>query len=151
LLLGDGHGHFNPVPPATSQLIVPGDAKALTVLDLDHDGWPDFLISRNNSSSLAYRNLGRPGRHSLRIALHGPPGNPSAVGARLSLEFSDGSTQTTEIYAGSGYYSQSSPASFFGYPDSLSPSKLRVRWPSGLSSEHSLPPNASSLSIAPPP
>lgn len=38
LLRGDGHGHFTPVPPAESGLVVPGDAKALAVLDLDEDG-----------------------------------------------------------------------------------------------------------------
>ncbi|MES1194871.1 MAG: VCBS repeat-containing protein, partial [Opitutus sp.] len=56
LLKGDGHGHFSPVPPAESNLVVPGDAKALAVLDLDHDGWPDFLVTRNNDTTLAFRN-----------------------------------------------------------------------------------------------
>ena len=43
LLRGDGRGHFSPVPPAESGLVVPGDAKALAVLDLGNDGWPGFL------------------------------------------------------------------------------------------------------------
>ncbi len=150
LLRGDGHGHFTPVPPAESNLLVTGDAKALTVLDLDHDGWPDFLISRNNSSTLAYRNNGVPGRHSLRIQLHGPAGNPAAVGARLIVELSDGSTQTAEVYAGSGYYSQSTTACFFGYPDSTPPRLIRVRWPSGLSTEQAAPAHATSLILSAP-
>ena len=60
LLRGDGQGHFMPVPPAESGLLVPGDAKAVVVLDLDNDGRPDFLVSRNNSPTLAFRNRGRP-------------------------------------------------------------------------------------------
>jgi hypothetical protein len=153
LLRGDGHGHFTPVPPLESGLVVPGDAKALCVLDLDQDGWPDFFVTRNNGSTLAFRNHGRPGHNSLRIALKGPPGNPTGVGARITLELADGSTQTSEVYAGSGYYSQSSPACFFGYPDSNPPRRLRVRWPSGATSEQDLsakPPSSLSLSAPAP-
>lgn len=58
LLRGDGQGQFIPVTPAESGLLVPGDAKALVVLDLDNDGWLDFLVSRNNGSTLAFRNKG---------------------------------------------------------------------------------------------
>ena len=119
LLRGDGHGHFTPVPPAESGLVVPGDAKALAVLDLDQDGWPDFLITRNNSTTLAYRNRGVAGRHSLGVRLRGPAGNLTAVGARVVLELADGATQTSEIYAGSGYYTQSAAACFFGYPSPI--------------------------------
>ena len=69
LLRGDGRGHFTPVPPAESGLVVPGDAKALAVLDLDHDGWPDFLVTRNNGTTLAFRNGGIAGRRSLCVRL----------------------------------------------------------------------------------
>jgi len=136
MLRGDGRGHFEPVPPAESNLVVPGDAKALAVLDLDGDGWPDFLVSRNNDTSLAFRNRGVAGRNSLRIALHGPPGNPTAVGARVEIGLADGSTQACEVHAGSGHTSQSSADCFFGYPDSNPPRRIRVRWPWGVSSEH---------------
>ena len=150
LLRGDGHGHFAPVPPAESNLVVPGDAKALAVLDLDQDGWPGFLVSRNNNTTLAFRNNGAAGRHSLRIVLRGPAGNPTAVGARITVELADGSTQTSEVYAGSGYYTQSTAAAFFGSPDSNPPRKIRIRWPAGSTSEHAAPPGASSLTLSPP-
>lgn len=58
LLRGDGQGRFTPVPPAESGLVVPGDAKALVTLDLDKDGWLDFLVTRNNDTTLAFRNKG---------------------------------------------------------------------------------------------
>ncbi len=131
LLRGDGHGHFTPVPPAASGLVVPGDAKALAVVDLDGDGWPDFLVTRNNGTTLAFRNNGAVGHRSLRVELRGPAVNPTAIGARVTLEQADGSRQTSEIGAGSGYYSQSSSACFFGYPEANPPRRVRVRWPSG--------------------
>jgi hypothetical protein len=146
-LRGDGHGHFTPVPPVESGLIVPGDAKALAVLDLDQDGWPDFLVTQNHNSTLAFRNRGVAGRHSLRIQLRGTAGNPTAVGARITVELADGSTENSEVYAGSGYYTQSTAASFFGYPDSNRPRKIRVRWPSGAKAEFEVPSGASSLTL----
>ena len=131
LLRGDGRGHFTPVPPIESGLVVPGDAKALAVLDLGDDGWPGFLVSRNGEATLAFRNRGVAGRHSLRVVLQGPPGNPQAVGARVTAEYADGATQTGEVCAGSGYYSQSTAALFFGSADRNPLRRVRVRWPSG--------------------
>ena len=150
LLQGDGRGRFTPVPVAESGLRVPGDAKALAVLDLDHDGWPDFLVSRNNNTTIAFRNNGVAGNRSLRIDLRGPPGNPTAVGACITVVLTDGSTQMSEIYAGSGYYSQSTAACFFGHPDANPPKNIRIRWPSGVTTEHAFPPNSSSLTFSAP-
>ncbi len=136
LLRGDGRGNFAAVPAAESGLIVPGDAKALAVIDLERDGWPDFLVTRNNSTALAFRNGGVAGRNPLRVVLRGLPGNPTAVGARVAVELGDGAVQTAEVCAGSGYYSQSTAACFFGHPDSNPPLRVRVRWPSGASTAH---------------
>ncbi|HTU02034.1 MAG TPA: CRTAC1 family protein, partial [Candidatus Sulfotelmatobacter sp.] len=151
LLRGDGKGRFTPAAPAGSGLVVPGDAKALAVLDLDQDGWPDFLVTRNNDSALAFRNHGVAGRESFRVALAGPPGNPTAVGARVTVELADGSTQTCEVHAGSGYYGQSSGACFFGYPAENPPRKIRVRWPSGAATEHAYAARAATLTLSAPP
>jgi hypothetical protein len=150
LLRGNGRGQFTPVPPAESGLVVPGDAKALALIDLDKDGWPDFLVTRNNSTMLAFRNSGIPGRHSLRIQLRGPVGNPTAVGARITVELTDGSTQTSEIYAGSGHYSQSTAAGFFGFHEGNPPKKIRVRWPLGAVTEHPFQAGSSTLTLSAP-
>jgi hypothetical protein len=150
LLLGDGQGHFATVPPRESHLVVPGDAKGLAVLDLDQDGWPDFWVSRNNDTTLAFRNHPVPGRNAFRVVLRGPAGNPTAVGARVTVELADHSTQTSEVYAGSGFYSQSSAACFFGYVEGNPPALIRVHWPLGATSEHRLPVHASTLTLTAP-
>jgi hypothetical protein len=150
-LRGDGHGHFTVVPPAGSGLVVPGDAKALAVLDLDNDGWPDFIVTRNNGTTLAFHNQGVTGRHSLCIRLRGPAGNPEAVGARITVEHADSSTQTGEVFAGSGYYSQSAAACFFGNPDSNPLQRIRVRWPSGQTTVHEVPPGRAVVVLSGPP
>jgi hypothetical protein len=134
LLLGDDRGAFRAATPLESGLVVPGDAKALVVLELDDDGWPDFLVSRNAATALAWRNTGVPGRHSFRVMLQGAAGNPTAIGAQLTLELADGTRQQQELHAGSGYYSQSAPGAFFGYPAANPPRRLSVRWPDGTRS-----------------
>ena len=131
LLRGDGRGNFTAVPPDESGLVVPGDAKALVVLDLDDNGWPDLLVSRNNEPALAFRNRGLPGRHSVRIVLQGHPGNPQAVGAQVTAEYADGTTLTGEVGAGSGSFSQSTAALFFGFTEINPLRRVHVRWPSG--------------------
>jgi hypothetical protein len=149
LLHGDGQGNFTAVPPAASGLVVPGDAKALAVIRLGADAWPDFLVSRNNGTTLAFRNHGIAGRHALSVRLHGAPGNPTAVGARVTLVLRDGATQTAEIVAGSGYESQSAAAAWFGWPDGNPPLKVRVRWPDGATTDQAVPAGATTLVLAP--
>ncbi len=148
LLAGDGTGHFTAVTPLESGLVVPGDAKALVMADVGRDGWPGFIVTRANDTSLVFRNRGTPGREPLRITLKGPPGNPTAVGARITVILADGTTETEEVYAGSGYYSQSGPACAFGYPDSNPARRVRVRWPSGSETEHAVPEHARSLTLS---
>jgi hypothetical protein len=150
LLRGDGQGHFSPATPLESGLVVSGDAKGLAVADIGHDGWPGFLVTRNNSTSLAFRNQGMPGRRSLAVRLRGPAGNPTGVGARITVAFADGSGEAADVYAGSGYYSQSSPACFFGYSDTNPPRRIHVRWPSGAVSEQAFEPGATTVVMGAP-
>ena len=151
LLRGDGRGGFTPVPSVESGLVVPRDAKALATFDLDHDGWPDFVVTRNNDTMLVFRRRPVPGRRSFAVALRGAPGNPTAVGARITVELTDGTTQTTEVYAGSGCYSQSGASPMFGYPANHPPRAIRVMWPSGARSVTPLtrPPDAIVTLVAP--
>ena len=150
LLRGDGHGQFTPVPPLESGLVVPGDAKALAVLDLDGDGWPDFLVTRNNSTTLAWHNVGLKGRNSVAVRLRGPAGNHTAIGSRIGLELSDGSTQTAEVTAGGGYYSQSAATVFLGWPEGNAPRGLTVRWPDGVTTRHAVPASGGTITLVHP-
>ncbi len=147
LLLGDGRGHFSPIPPAQSGLIVPGDAKALVAVDLNDDGWVDFVVSRNSGTTLAFLNAGAVGRKPLCVRLRGPAGNPTAIGARITMELEDGTKQMAEVLAGSGYGSQSSAASWFGYRVENPPRIIRVRWPDGKMTQEAIPPNVTKITV----
>ncbi len=150
LIKGDGRGGFAPVPLTQSGLIVAGDAKALAMVDLEQNGWPDFILTRNNSSTLAFRNGGAAGGNPFCVRLRGPAGNPSGIGSRISVELAGGSAQSAEVHAGSGYLSQSTAACFFGYPSSDPPVRVRVRWPDGSSTAHDVAGRPSNLVLSAP-
>lgn len=149
MLRGDGQGGLEAVPVSESGLVVAGDAKALVLVDLQNNGWPDFLVTRNNDTSLAFRNAGVAGRRGLCVRLRGAEGNPTAIGARVTAESAEGTKQTAEVHAGSGWLSQSTAALFFGRPDAAS-LRLRVRWPSGATSMHDVAPGVSTLTLSMP-
>jgi hypothetical protein len=143
LLKGDGSGTFAPVWPDASGLVVPGDAKSLTVADLNSDQRPDVVVGVNNGDVLAFENRSRDGRH-LVVRLADAPGNPTAVGARVTVEMSNGTQQTAEVTAGGGYLSQNSGELFFGLGP-LQAKQIIVRWPDGTSSVHPAPDDGRAL------
>ena len=150
LLRGDGAGGFAVVDPAVSGLVVTGDAKALVRIDLDGDSWPDFVVSRNNDSIVALRNQGLADRGMLKISLSGPAGNPSQIGARVHLMEADGRTQTAEVSAGSGYWSQSDAAVYFGRLGGAKAAKVTVRWPDGREHHFDVEEGVSALNLTEP-
>jgi hypothetical protein len=135
LLLGRGGGRFEPVRPDRSGIVVPGDAKSLVVTDLNGDGREDLIFGINDGELMTFENRSTQNRR-FEVRLKGKPGNPTAVGARVTLELSDGTKQTAEVAAGSGYLSQSSPRLVFGLGTSNAPARVHVRWPDGTLSAH---------------
>jgi enediyne biosynthesis protein E4 len=131
LLRGDGSGSFEAKSPADSGIIVRRDAKALAVVDFNRDGWPDLFVTRNNDRALAFRNSAVKDRRSFGLTLRGRLGNPAAVGARITVSFSDGRHSMAEIAAGSGYFAQSTSTAFFGYTEASVPTAATIRWPDG--------------------
>ncbi|CAN5388830.1 VCBS repeat-containing protein [soil metagenome] len=132
LLTGVGDGTFEPVPAIESGITIPGDAQGLALADTDGDGLQDLLVSFNNGpAELLARHL-HPARGSLiNVRLVGRPGNPTAVGAHVTARLKNGSPQTSEIYAGSGYLSQSTPTLVFGIPAGDTLTTVEINWPDG--------------------
>ena len=140
LLLGDGTTKFEPLLPDRSGLLVPGDAKALTISDLNNDSWPDFTVGINDGKTMTFENVGSKTNRPLKVRLEGNrTGNPTAIGARVTLQLDDNSTKTAEIYAGGGYLSQSTSTVFFGLGDSRTIQRIQVQWPDGKVTAHAKP------------
>lgn len=141
-LKGDGKGHFTAAWPLESGILVPGDAKGLATLDLNNDGRPDLLITQNSGPLVAYENGGSPiSKGAFSVGLNGSTGNPDGIGARISVNYKSGRTETRELYAGSGYLSQSAPRAFFGVPRDDTPSRISIRWPDGKTTERDWKPD----------
>ncbi|CAN5480277.1 VCBS repeat-containing protein [soil metagenome] len=136
LLQGLGDGTFHPVLAAGSGIVVAGDATAVAATDLDGDGRPDLAIATNDGSVLTFLNSSA--SNSLGVRLLGRPGNPTAIGARLTVSVSGLPDQSTEIHAGGGYLSQSSPTAFFTAPADPHELTIEIRWPDGAKSTHPL-------------
>ena len=133
-LRGDGHGHFASVPGQESGVTVYGEQRGAAVADFDRDGRVDLLVSQNAAETKLFRN--RRARPGLRVRLHGPPGNPTGVGAAVRLRFGDRLGPAREIRAGSGYWSQDSAVVVLGCPEP--PDGIWVRWPGGTVATNSL-------------
>ena len=133
---GLGNGDFEPVWPNQSGLFVPGDGKGLATLDLNGDGWVDFAVTENNGPVAFFVNSGFSENQPFAVDLIGKPGNTTAAGARVSVILDDGSSQTAEVYAGSGYLTQSTNTLFFGLRKGGPAVRVDVRWPDGTENSH---------------
>jgi hypothetical protein len=131
LLAGELEGRFRPVEPRVSGLVIPGDAKSAGVADFNGDGRPDLLVGVNDSEWLVFTNAISTRPPPLNIRLRGKPGNPTAVGARVTVRMTDGAQQCAEVHAGGGYLSQSTARLYFGREGTRQVQDISVRWPDG--------------------
>jgi peroxiredoxin len=114
-----------------------GDARALGLVDWNHDGMVDMLLLNRTAPRIRLlRNHSGADRHWLQVDLTGtaPRVNRDAIGARVLLSVGDKVLCRT-LYAGDGLMSQSSKTLFFGLGDAGTIDKLTVRWPDGSSED----------------
>jgi hypothetical protein len=131
LLTGRDDGQFETVYPDRSGLVVSGDGKGLSCVDLDHDGAIDFVVTVNDGPLIAFENRCTKRDQLLTIKLEGRPGNLRGVGARVGVERDDKTVQTAEVGAGGSYLSQSTSALAYGLGQGGHVKRIEVRWPDG--------------------
>lgn len=129
LLRGNGDGSFSEVRADQSGLIVPGDAKAVVLTDLNSDVWPDLVVAMNGSEALAFEQAPPGGSKAMVVDLRGA--DARRIGAFLTMELNSGKKLTKEVYAGGGYLSQSSININFVVPEGEIARALIVRWGDG--------------------
>ncbi len=123
------NGVFRVEPASETGFVVDGDAKGLTLCDLDSDNRPDLVVCQNDGKLLAWKNQGD-GQPLFSVRLNGSPGNRNGIGARIIAHYTDGTVRAAEMTAGNGYLSQSQPVVYFNTADT--PIKiLEIRWPDG--------------------
>ncbi|MDA0813918.1 MAG: FG-GAP-like repeat-containing protein [Verrucomicrobia bacterium] len=139
LLLGDGTGGFLPLSPDRSGIVIPGDATAATAMDFNGDGRLDLAVAQNNGPVRTFESTATGSGRFIRICLDGGPGNPSAVGARVTVLLESGDRMVQEVYAGAGYLSQAQSCPVFTLANKDKVTRIFVRWPDGKSSQKELP------------
>ncbi len=138
---------FAPVAPTASGLVLPDDAKALAVADVDGDGTPDLVATTNDGPVRTFVAAKRP---MLCVRLRGPAGNLRGVGARVELRAAgDGQMplQVREVAAGGSYLTQDGGELWFAKVPAGG--KLTVRWPDGHVTERDVAADAMVVEIAP--
>jgi hypothetical protein len=126
-------------------------AAIATWADLDNDGRRDLVLARLENFSqwrwweqvgrtsedrfawnlAAYRNVVDNGNHWLEMRLVGRPGNPQAIGARVTVETADGQ-QLQQVGLNDGaFFSQGHYRLYFGLGARSRADAIRIRWPDG--------------------
>jgi len=147
LLHGNGRGNFKPASPRTSGIVAAGDAKSLGIIDLNDDDHPDLLFGMNNDVPLLFINRPATGERRLRVSLRGRPGNPTGVGARVTLHLTHARARIAEVHAGGGFVSQSTPNVSFGLGGTDQVQRVDVRWASGHTTSVRLAPETTRVEV----
>ena len=137
VLEGLGNGNFKPMSADQSGFLLPGDAKALALTDLDGDARPDLVATVNSDSPRTFLNQTSKAK-GLTIRLQGSPGNMRGIGSRVTLHLKSGRSLVDEVHSGSSYLTGSSPDLFFSIPIGDAASSLTIRSPLGETTKHSL-------------
>ncbi len=131
LLEGNGQGGFEECAAGRSGYVVTGEGEGVASLDLDRNGWPDLLVTREAEGPILFLNKGVEGRSSLSIALSQNGSNPFGFGSEIRVKYADGSVQIRGIYSNNGSVAQSEASAFYGYTDALGIESIEVSWPDG--------------------
>lgn len=116
-----------------------GVSNAAVYADLDNDGDLDLIVGNNNSAVLLYRNEATALQKGnwLQIELSGRATNTMATGARVEL-YAAGQLQVQEAYPVRGYQSSVSPVLHFGLATTATIDSIRIVWPQGKVSTHTV-------------
>jgi len=146
-LRGLGDGSFEPLRVDQSGLLLPGDAKALSLTDLNGDSRPDLVATVNSSTPKIFLNRTTAGR-PLIVRLSGSKGNPRGVGSFVSVKLKSGKTLVGEVHSASSYLTGSSTDLFFSVPPSDEAVSLAVRSPLGKTIEKELTASSGVIAVS---
>ena len=138
LLLGNKEGGWVPRFARESGLIMPGDATALSTLDLNNDFQPDLVVANNNSSMQAFLSSGI-GHPSLLVRVKGKPGNTRGAGGRLQVIRKNGSAEVIDLPLGLGYLTGNEPQAWV--PQRSNNPVTYILLTDSLSQQHKLRPS----------
>jgi len=134
---GGSSGSFRAMSAKKSGLFLRGDMKAAANADVNGDGRPDVVIARNNGKQvlLTHRSDEEASPLEIRFAR---PDKTTIAGTRVTGVVNGSVQWSREVYAGSGYLSQSFPRLYVTPAPDRSEITLRVRWPDGTTTRRTV-------------
>ncbi|MEX1010990.1 MAG: VCBS repeat-containing protein [Balneolaceae bacterium] len=127
----NGDGRFEDVTLSTGSFQNSDVSRGLAVIDVQNNGKPDLIISNiDGGHPQLLMNTTINENHWLKLTLEGTKSNRDAVGAKVTLERTDGLMITQEVRAGGSYQSTSTKSLFLGLADS-GIEQVTIRWPAG--------------------
>ena len=132
LFRNTGGFHFEDVTKAWG-LSLPSFSNGATYADLDQDGDLDLITNNIDDAAFLFENRSPGTARYLRVQLKGPPGNPDAFGAAVSIT-AGGLQQQQLLLSARGYLSKTENTLHFGLDTNTQVSELVVTWPDGKES-----------------
>jgi hypothetical protein len=115
---------------AGGPFISPVAARGAAYGDLNNDGQIDVVVAVLNDSPLILKNQGTQ-NHWIGITLAGAKSNRQGIGARVSVEDTNGRKQVFDVSTSSSYLSANDPRIIAGVGNASGVKAVEVRWPSG--------------------
>ena len=106
------------------------DGRAVALVDLFNRGVLDVVVANQRGPVLVYKNTVDPRNHWIAFKLVGTTSNRSAIGAEVTVEFSN-MRQRQVVDGGMGFASQNDRRLHFGLGATKRVSRVVIRWPSG--------------------
>jgi hypothetical protein len=127
MMRSSGDGTFVEVGrPSGSDLIT--NSRGVAVADFWNRGVMDIAVAASTDRHSLLKNEVGQRRNWLQVELTGTRSNRDAVGARLTVTIGD-RHQTTEVFLGDSYGSQSTLRQHFGIGDATKIDELKIFWP----------------------
>ncbi len=132
LFVNDGTGRFRDASgDAGAAFALAKVSRALAVGDWNDDGRPDLLVTNTNDTVDLLENRLETSHHWIGLRLAGSAANPSAIGARATLDCDGARVGMREVRSGGSFLAQSDLRLHFGLGDCGGPVTVEVRWPDG--------------------
>jgi hypothetical protein len=122
--------------PALAELAV---SRGVAVADLDDDGDPDLVVTRNEGPAQLLRNGHPGGKAWIGLRLLDRSGR-DALGARVTLELADASALVRRVATDGSYLSAGDPRLLYGLSGRADPTGVTVAWPDGAEERFAAPP-----------